>query len=81
MARDRKNGSYGYSNPYNETGSGDANTPDVTGLGIYFDGFPEVHEYHLKATGPMDETNNSASGRGVMGGPAPGEPNPAKMGD
>ena len=83
MARgDRRNGTsgYGYSNTWNEVNNVDPNSPDVTGTGIYFDGFPEVHKFHLLATGPLDETPNSRSGRGVFGGPAPGEPNPAGMG-
>lgn len=72
--------SYGYSNPYNEVGNTDPNSPDVTGDGLYFDGWDEIDDFHLLQTGPMEETPNSASGRGVMGGPAPGEPNPAGMG-
>jgi len=74
-----KNGGYGYPNSYNETGGGDANTPDVSGKDMYFS-YEEVQAMHLSQTGPMDETANSKSGRGVMGGPAPGEPNPAGMG-
>lgn len=82
MAR-RTNGaaSYGYPNPFNEVGNTDPNSPDVTGRGIYFDGMDEILDMHLAQTGPMEATPNSDSGRGVFGGPAPGEPNPAKTGD
>lgn len=86
MARGDRNGtsSYGYSNPWNEVNNTDPNSPDVTGRGIYFDGWDEINKMHLAATGPMDETPNSRSGRddngvtGIMGGVAPGEPDPRK---
>jgi len=74
----KSNGGYGYPNPSNETGSGEE--PDVSGKGLYFNGWDEVNKMHLAQTGPMDETANSRSGGGIMGGPAPGEPNPAGMG-
>jgi hypothetical protein len=75
--------SYGYPNPFNEVGNTDPNTPDVTGKGLYYDGYDEVMGMHLQQTGPMVSTPNSESGRGVMGGPAPGEPQAAnpKTGD
>ena len=77
----RKSGTgYGYPSPWNETGSPDPNTPDVTGIGLYFDGWDEINRMHLAQTGPMDTTANSESGADMMGGPAPGEPNPAGMG-
>ena len=81
MAR-RGNGasSYGYSNPFNEVNNTDPNSPDTTGKGIYFDGYDEILKFHLLATGPLDETPNSRSGGGILGGPAPGEDNPAGMG-
>jgi hypothetical protein len=77
------NGSYGYSNPFNEVGNTDPNSPDVTGQGLYYDGWDEINKMHLSATGPLFETANSKSGRGTMGGPAPGEPQAAnpKTGD
>jgi len=80
MARgDRRNGTsgYGYSNPWNEVNNVDPNSPDVTGRGIYFDGWDEINKFHLLATGPMDETPNSRSGSGVFGRTAPGEPDPS----
>ena len=77
MPRGNARGSYGYPSPWNETGSTDPNTPDVSGTGIYFDGIQEVQKYHLLASGPMDETPNSLSGEDVMGVAAPGEPNPS----
>lgn len=76
-----KTDSYGYSNPWNEVNNTDPNSPDTTGRALYFDGWDEILDMHLKNTGPMDVTPNSTSGRGVFGGPAPGEPNPAKTGD
>jgi hypothetical protein len=71
---------YGYPRPYNETDSGEL--PDVTGpTGIYMGGWPEINRMHLAQTGPFSgDTPNSRSGRAMMGGPAPGEPNPANMG-
>lgn len=75
-----KNGGYGYPSPYNETDSGEL--PDTSGATqIYMGGWPEINKMHLAQTGPMDETANSRSGKGIMGGPAPGEPNPGDMGD
>lgn len=71
----KKENGYGYPNPYNEIGSGDE--PDNNEL---YGSFDEVMKMHL-THGPIDETPNSRSGHGVMGGPAPGEPNPAKSGD
>jgi len=70
----KKNGGYGYPNPFNEVSSTDPNTPDVTGQGLYFDGWDEINKMHLAATGPLFQTPNSESGSGVMGNPAPGEP-------
>jgi hypothetical protein len=70
-----KNGGYGYPNPYNETSPGEE--PDNKDLFVSYD---QMMSDHL-STGPMDETPNSKSGGGIMGGPAPGEPNPAKTGD
>ena len=76
-----KNGTgYGYSNPFNEVGNTDPNSPDVTGMGLYFNGWDEINKMHLTQTGPMDSTPNSRSGGDMLGGPAPGEPNPAGMG-
>lgn len=77
MARGNGNGS-GYPNPRNETGPGDG--PDVTGQGIYFGGWDEINEYHLKVSASMYETPNSKSGHAVMGGVAPGEPDMADSG-
>lgn len=80
MARGSKSNGYGYPNPFNEIDSrGMDPVADVNGQGLYFDGWDEINKFHLLQTGPMDETPNSRSGRGIMGGPAPGEPNPAKM--
>lgn len=73
--------SYGYPNVWNEVNNTDPNDPDTHGTELYFDGYDEILGMHLQNTGPMDVTPNSESGRGVFGGPAPGEPNPAKTGD
>jgi hypothetical protein len=64
---------YGYPNPFNETNSGEE--PD----GKLFTSYDEMMKDHL-STCDMTETPNSKSGSGVMGGPVPGEPNPAGMG-
>lgn len=75
----RGNGkSYGYPSPWNETDSGEL--PDNDGKGIYYDGMDEILKMHLAQTGPMDETANSKSGGGIMGGVAPGEPEAARGG-
>lgn len=75
----RGDNGYGYPSPYNETDSGEL--PDTTGaVQIYMGGWPEINRYHLLQTGPLDSTPNSRSGGDMMGGPAPGEPNPGKMG-
>ena len=83
MARNGGHGGFGYENPFNEVGNNDPNSPDNTGAGIYYDGMDEILKMHLNATGPLYDTPNSRSGRGVMGGPAPGEPQAAnpKTGD
>lgn len=63
-----------YPDPFNEVGSKDPNVADVTGEGLYFNGWEEINKMHLAETGDMMETANSKASRGVYGGPAPGEP-------
>jgi hypothetical protein len=66
-------------NPYNETASSDPNSPDVSGAGLYVS-YDEVMSAHLTEDGTsLQSTPNTNSGRGIMGGPAPGEPNPTSM--
>jgi hypothetical protein len=80
MAKDNSGqGSWGNTNSYNEVTNTDPNKPDVTGDGIYFDGWDEINKMHLAQTGPMVATANSEEGRELSGGPAKGEPNPAGM--
>lgn len=74
MAKDGKG--YGYPDPYNEVGSKDPNSPDTSGMDLYFGGYDEVMKMHGKQTGPMVSTPNTDSGSDMIGGTAPGEPNP-----
>lgn len=74
MAKDK---GYIFPDPYNETNSGDE--PDLSGAGLYVS-YGEVIDAHLsQVSADLDSTPNSRSGDQVMGGPAPGEINPAKM--
>ena len=62
--------------PYNQT-EGDADKPDDSGAGNYVS-YDEVMSMHLSEDGAdLDSSDNSESGHGIMGGPAPGEPNPS----
>lgn len=72
---DKKTGGKFYPDPYNETGSGGPESPDC--MKLYFD-WDEVFAEHLTSS-DMESSPNSESGSGIMGGPAPGEPNPAGM--
>ena len=74
-----KTGSYGYPDPFNYVANKDPNKPDVTGDGLYYDGYDEIMKMHLAHTGPLISTPNSEAAHGTMGGPAKGEPNPANM--
>ena len=80
MAKSGKSGqgSWGYSNPFNEVANKDPNKPDAMGDDLYYGGFDEVLKMHL-TEGPIFTTANSDEGRDMSGGPAPGEPNPAGM--
>jgi hypothetical protein len=68
-----------WSNPFNETGSGGPESPDITGDKLYYS-YEEVMATHLKETGQMVSTPNSDASHDVYGGPAAGEMNPAGMG-
>jgi len=67
-------------NPANEVVNKDPNKPDVTGDGLYFDGWSEINKMHLSETGDMAHSPNSDASHDLYGGPAAGEPNPAGMG-
>jgi hypothetical protein len=69
----KKNSAARYPDAYNETDSGEQ--PDQ--MNLYFD-LDEVMAVHLQSA-DMESTPNSESGAGIMGSPAPGEPNPAGM--
>jgi hypothetical protein len=69
-----------HSNAFNEVNSTDPNVPDVTGDGIYFNGWDEIMKMHLSETGDLVSTPNSDASHGIFGGPAQGEANPAGMG-
>jgi len=62
-----------YPSPSNETEPGDQR--DTTSS--YYD-YDQVFAVHLQSA-DMESTSNSESGSGIMGSPAPGEPNPAGM--
>jgi hypothetical protein len=70
---DSKNKAARYSDAYNETDTGEQ--PDQ--MNLYYD-YDEVMGVHLSSA-DMQSTPNSESGTGIMGSPAPGEPNPAGM--
>ena len=78
MAKSSGQGSWGYSNPSNETGSGDS--PDTNGKDLYFGGYGEITSRHASPGGSMFASANSDIGRAVSGGPAKGEDNPANSG-
>jgi hypothetical protein len=66
-----------YPDCYNETGPGEG--PDISGGGLYVS-YEEVISMQLSTdSADLESSNNSRSGEGIMGGPAPGEPNPADM--
>jgi hypothetical protein len=62
-----------YTNPSNETDAGEQ--ADTTQS--YYD-WDQVFAVHLQSA-DLESTSNSESGAGIMGSPAPGEPNPAGM--
>lgn len=64
-------------NPYNETTSGGASENyEDSGAGVYHS-YDEVMSMHLSQDGTsLVSTPNIEVGRGIMGGPAAGEPNP-----
>lgn len=73
-----KNGGAIFSNPRNETtgGSGPEDF-DVSGAGLY-GSLDEVMSMHLSQDGAsLVGSPNIEEGRGIMGGPAEGEDNPA----
>jgi hypothetical protein len=71
----KKNGGVLHSDPFNEVGSKDANTPDVDGEGMYWGGWPEINKMHLsQGSASMKESPNSSAVNDIMGGPANGEP-------
>jgi hypothetical protein len=75
---DRKNGGLIHPNVFNETtgGSGPEDY-DESGAGLYGD-YKEVMAVHLSQdSASLVGSPNIEEGRGIMGGPAPGEPNPA----
>ena len=66
-----------FHNPYNEVANGDPNNPDVSGAGLYVS-YEEVIAAQLSEDDAfLGHSPNSESGHGIMGGPAPGEPNPS----
>lgn len=75
MAAKKKGGMY-EKNPYNETSGGAGPEQfDDSGGGLYGDWEGDVLAVHLSmADGDMESTPNIKSGAGIMGGPAPGEP-------
>jgi hypothetical protein len=72
---DKKGRGLRYPDAYNETDSSGPEVPDST---ISYYTWDEVMNVHLQSA-DMESTSNSESGSGIMGSPAPGEPNPAGM--
>ena len=62
-----------YPDPFNETGTGGSESPDMKGDAIYWGGYPEMLNMHLKEES-MLSTPNSRSGDDILGTPTPGEP-------
>lgn len=74
-----KNSGFIFKNPYNEVANTDPNSPDESGAGNYVS-YDEVISAQLStADASLEDSPNTRSGEGIMGGPAPGEPNPAAM--
>ena len=74
MAAKKKGGGF-VGNPRNETDTMN-DTPDSPDSELYAS-YGQVMKGHLSQDGAsMVGTANSESGAGIMGGPAPGEPNP-----
>lgn len=78
MADRKKNGGVLLPNPYNEVATGGASENyDESGAGVYHS-YDEVMSMHLSQDGAsLVGSPNVEVGRGIMGGPASGEPNPA----
>ena len=75
---DKKKSGMHEPNPYNEA-PGDADSPNISGGGIYVS-YDEVMSAHLSTDGAsLVSTPNMDSTDGITGGPAPCEPNPAKI--
>jgi hypothetical protein len=76
---DKGKGGMTIKNPYNEVMTTDEAIPDDSGAGMYVS-YDEVISAQLSQTdASFKSTPNTESGEGIMGGPASGEPNPAKM--
>lgn len=77
MAKD-KNGGVLAPNVFNETSGGSGPEDyDESGGGLY-GSWEEIHKMHLSMNdASMVGSPNIEDGLGIMGGPAPGEPNPA----
>lgn len=75
----KKNGGMIFKNCYNEVANKDPNSPDLSGAGLYAS-YDEVIGAQLSTVdASLESSPNSQSGEGICGGPAPGEPNPARM--
>lgn len=75
---DKKKGGMLEPNPYNES-PGAEESPNISGGGIYVS-HDEVMGAHLSTeSASLESTPNMDSTDGIVGGPAPGEPNPAKI--
>ena len=76
---DKKKGGMLQPTPYNESPGGPDSPPNISGAGIYVD-YDEVMSAHLSSdSADLGSTPNMESIEGIVGGPAPGEPNPAKI--
>lgn len=73
MAKKKGASAVSYPSPYNETNPSGPESPDMTGDGIYWGGYPEILGMHLKEES-MVSTSNSESGDDILGTPTPGEP-------
>lgn len=79
MAKKKGKGGVLSSDPYNEMGPGISDDPQ-TPMDEYYYTYGQAAKFQSSQKGgDMADTPNSRSGQGIIGGPAPGEPNPADV--
>ena len=79
MAKKKGKGGVLSSNPYNEMGPGIGDEAVWPVDEAYYTYSQAMKMQNSQNGGDMADTPNSRSGQGIIGGPAPGEPNPADV--